>query len=869
MLVERPLNNLSPAGQQPADGFKLTNTQGFEWTLSFLTPTILKIVVVGPNHPLPQQSNVQWTQKPLAVSSKIDAAAKKATLSVQGLTRTVTVTFDDTPLVDVHESVQGSDHKVHIFGDSPHKSYCYSNEGFMRYTRFQKDNLHVGLGEKAAPLDLTHRSFALTGSDSASYDAYLTDPLYKHTPFLMSLPKPFDVEGNPQPLSSVVGIYSASNSDGNWDVGRFIDEPWGIFKRYGQDYGGIEEYVIIGEQAQDVVTQFSDLVGRPLLVPRDWLGYLASGMGLGESDEPIAQELLSGFPGTCKQHDIPCSAIHLSSGYTVDNEGNRLVFTMNTRRYPDFAEMVKTFHKAGIRVTPNIKPYVMQAHPHYQKLYDAGALFTDPNNGNKPVVTRIWSSGIGCTALGSWVDLTSKAGRDWWRQGALELCKLGVDSLWNDNNEYLLFDSDYICKNELTGDAKVDGNRNSKPTAVGALGRMTNTELMARESHEALVTHHPDRRPFVLTRSANVGTQKWAASTWSGDNRTSWHNLRGSIAMNLNAQMSLLQSYGNDIGGFAGPLPSPELFVRWIQSGITQPRFCIHSFKPCKEDPAGVKLNNLPWMYPEVVDIIRSTIKRRYEMLPYINNLNWRSHLAAEPMNTWLGWGEFAADPQVYTKEVLEGFDYWIGHGQLLVAGAYHENEQTRRVYLPAAGKQDPKVYYDTHAPFTVHKAGQWLENVSTPLSHFAVFAREGTVIPVGLPKVTLTQAEGIATLTGSGTKILTEQEGGQCVYDDWRGIQVFPSPADASSPGQYTYTWIEDDGVSAKPVTAEIKVEISSSKDEVSVKATATKNDFKPLWGNTLWVILPRPDTRKVRGATKTMVYKGQTAYAVTVSGL
>lgn len=54
-----------------------------------------------------------------------------------------------------------------------------------------------------------------------------------------------------------------------------------------------------------------------------------------------------------------------------------------------------------------------------------------------------------------------------------------------------------------------------------------------------------------------------------------------------------------------------------------------------------------------------------------------------------------------------------------------------------------------------------------------------------------------------------------------------------------------------------------------VSVKATATKNDFKPLWGNTLWVILPRPDTRKVRSATKTMVYKGQTAYAVTVSGL
>jgi hypothetical protein len=28
---------------------------------------------------------------------------------------------------------------------------------------------------------------------------------------------------------------------------------------------------------------FADMVGSPLLIPRDWLGYLASGMGLGES----------------------------------------------------------------------------------------------------------------------------------------------------------------------------------------------------------------------------------------------------------------------------------------------------------------------------------------------------------------------------------------------------------------------------------------------------------------------------------------------------------------------------------------------------------------------------------------------------------
>lgn len=53
-----------------------------------------------------------------------------------------------------------------------------------------------------------------------------------------------------------------------------------------------------------------------------------------------------------------------------------------------------------------------------------------------------------------------------------------------------------------------------------------------------------------------------------------------------------MPGYGHDIGGFAGPRPGPELFVRWIQNGIFHPRFCIHSWK--KE---GI---TEPWMYPEV-----------------------------------------------------------------------------------------------------------------------------------------------------------------------------------------------------------------------------------------------------------------------------
>jgi hypothetical protein len=57
---------------------------------------------------------------------------------------------------------------------------------------------------------------------------------------------------------------------------------------------------------------------------------LLSRADLSPQDEPQAQKLLEQWPDMCKEHDIPCSGMHLSSGYTVGEEdGNRYVFNMN------------------------------------------------------------------------------------------------------------------------------------------------------------------------------------------------------------------------------------------------------------------------------------------------------------------------------------------------------------------------------------------------------------------------------------------------------------------------------------------------------------------------------------------------------------
>ncbi|VDO27367.1 unnamed protein product [Haemonchus placei] len=70
-----------------------------------------------------------------------------------------------------------------------------------------------------------------------------------------------------------------------------------------------------------------------------------------------------------------------------------------------------------------------------------------------------------------------------------------------------------------------------------------------------------ERRPFVLTRSFFVGSQRTAA-IWTGDNKAEWAHLKGTIPMLLSLSSAGFAHVGADVGGFFGN-PDEELLVRW------------------------------------------------------------------------------------------------------------------------------------------------------------------------------------------------------------------------------------------------------------------------------------------------------------------
>jgi len=499
-------------------------SEGFEFSFQALRPDVFRVTFTSDDHPLPPFPSVRRPgEKPASFNPEVTTDLEAKTVVVTGKGSKAVVEWSHSPVVSLFlDGVQKPIHR-----DLHFRSYAADGNGVAHYSTYKKDGLHVGLGEKAAPMNLSGRGFIISASDTFGYDAYRTDPLYKHIPLLINV--------TPQ---GCVGIFSTSHARGTWSVGSEIDGLWGHFKVYRQAYGGLEQYLILGKTVADVVRSYAELAGFPLLVPRYMMGYIGGGMKYSMEDEPPASDAILGFIQGCEENDIPVSAFQMSSGYTVaeSEPKTRNVFTWNRHRFPDPRAFTKECHARGVRLLANVKPYVLDNHPAYPGLVESGAFFKDPVTRTQGVA-RLWSAGGGESGEGSHIDFTSRAGFAWWYEGCRALKDVGIDGMWNDNNEYNIPADDWECALETV--AAADGAAARKD--VGLWGRAMHTELMAKSSHDACVDAAPDERPLVLTRSATAGTMRYSSCSWSGDNVTSWEGMKGGNALALNAGFSLLQ----------------------------------------------------------------------------------------------------------------------------------------------------------------------------------------------------------------------------------------------------------------------------------------------------------------------------------------
>ena len=557
-----------------------------------------------------------------------------------------------------------------------------SNRRVTHYSAMAEEDCFYGFGEKTGLLNKNKRFLRERATDAMGYDAEKMDTLYKHIPFYIQLSRA---------TRKAVGVFYNNFYESVFNMGCEKSNYWSRYSYWQADGGDIDLFLIAGGSIRRVVDNYTLLTGRPALLPKRALGYQGSSMYYPELEKDSDDAVLN-FIDTIKEEGFPIDGFHLSSGYASQN-GKRCFFTWNTDRFKDPRAYFAAMNEKGAQNVPNVKPGILLCHPRFDE-FNARNVFVKDAEQDTYAVGKWWGGD------GAFWDYTSPDGRQAWKDFLTEaLIDVGTDSIWDDNCEYdSLQDKDARCC--------FDG----KGGTIAQLKPIMST-LMCKMSAEAVVDHNPKARPYIVCRSGSAGIQKYA-QTWCGDNYTSWKTLRYNIPIITGMGLSGQPNEGADIGGFYGPAPEEELFVRWVQNGIFQARFSIHS---ASNDNTVTE----PWMYRGSAGLIRDAILLRYRFTPYLYSAEYEASRTGAPIMRPLVY-EFQDDPNVYD----ESFEFLFGR-DILVANVLEPGARTWKVYLPAGTR-----WYDWNNNFACYEGGQTIE-IPVEISTIPMFLREGAIVPM------------------------------------------------------------------------------------------------------------------------------------------
>lgn len=581
-----------------------------------------------------------------------------------------------------------------LHADIPDLAYRMdSNNRRMHTSQIEADDFFYGFGEKSGEINKAQKFMNMAPGDAMGYDPKETDSLYKHIPFYIRLN---------QSTKHAVGYFYHNTAECDFNMGKEKRNYWHRYSTYRTDAGDIDLFLIAGPGIDEVIERYTDLTGKSVMLPKAALGYLGSSMYYPELPEDCDDAILD-FIETTHEEKIPVDGFQLSSGYcAVDTpEGiKRCSFTWNNKRFKDPKQWFEQMYANGVVVSPNIKPGMLLVHPLLEQMKEQDLFLksSEDNEGVDGYAVGTWWGGPGL-----FVDFTQEKNRKIWKQYIKDaLLAYGCRSIWNDNCEYdSLVDKDARASFE------------GKGATIGEI-KPVMSNLMCQLSNEAIEEYDPNCRPFSVCRSGHAGIQRYA-QVWAGDNLTCWESLKYNIATILGMGLSGVANQGCDIGGFYGVAPESELFVRWVQNGIFQPRFSIHS---TNTDNTVTE----PWMYSDQKERIQAAIDLRYKLSPTLYSLMFKAHETGLPILQPL-FMTFQNDPKTYN----EGVDFMFGD-HLLVANVMEKGQKVRKVYLPETVDPNEKFYdFWTREEY---EPGSEIE-LDVDLSSIPMFVRSGAILPM------------------------------------------------------------------------------------------------------------------------------------------
>lgn len=261
-------------------------------------------------------------------------------------------------------------------------------------------------------------------------------------------------------------------------------------------------------------------------------------------------------------------------------------------------------------------------------------------------------------------DFTNPKAVAWWFEKRKYLLEMGVAGFKTDGGEFILRD-DILAANGCTG---LEMRNQYASSYVEAYSRFIGKDRV------------------LFSRAGYKGQQRYPIQ-WAGDQMSTWEEFRHILAAGLSIGLSGVPFWSFDIAGFAGPMPSLELYERATQLSVFTPVMQWHS------EPVGGQFSELlastegvndrsPWniskLYKDesILERLRYHYNLRMNLLPYLYHQGLVSCSTGLPMMKHLI-VEYPED-----KKVIEVEDCYM-LGDLLIAPILEEEKTERIVYLP------------------------------------------------------------------------------------------------------------------------------------------------------------------------------------------
>ena len=746
--------------QKLPDGVELTSAQA-RGRITVVNDGIFR-VRVAPSGNFPADFSWAVIAAPQPPAVAIDDTKSEVSITAGNIIAVI----NKSPLLVRFTDLQGNV----LLADEPTLPMAWDGERIHVWKRMPADENYYGLGDKAGPMNRRNRSFTMWNTDEFGWQES-TDPLYKTIPFFIGLR-----------AGKAYGVFFDNTWRSVFDFGKESPD----YLSFGAEGGELNYYFIAGPEPKKIISQYTALVGRSPLPPLWSLGYQQSRYSY--FPEARAREIVA----TMRSKKIPLDAIY----FDIDYQQDYAPFTVNRQYFPTFEKMIADFRNTGVHTILITDLHIKNNPGHGYAPYDTGsAADVFVHNADGSVF-----SGAVWPGQSVFPDFTLTRARDWWGTQYTDFVRMGVAGFWNDMNEPSVFErADKTMP--LTVLHRLDDGSKLDHRAIHNVFGMENV----RATYDGLRKLQPDERPFVLTRAAYSGAQRYAAS-WTGDNSSTWNHLQMSTPMLLSMGISGFPLIGDDIGGFAGSPPA-DLLTRWFEVGAFNPIYRDHTAKDTADQE--------PWVSgPEHEAIRRRYIELRYRLMPYLYTGIEEATRTGIPFMRPL----FVEYPQE-SKFYGDNHDFLLGR-DFFVAPVVTEMVDAENVQLP------PGDWFDFWTS-EKHSSAKSLRLHPT-LEQMPVYVRAGAIIPMQ-PLVQSTQETPIGPLQVR-------------VYpgDDCRG------------------TLYQDDGHTFAYQRGEfLRVNYSCqiSGAAVTVTSTPEKPAFQPWWTR---------ETITVYGATsapKSVVVEGQAA--------